>query len=120
MNCAPERSAACIKGRGAREAIGPNVRGEHALYPPAIPASAPKRLLRPAAAPAPKVTPEHERRLAEALKKRPDATLEQLRKACGAPVSKPAIRQQLKKLGRWDARGSACTPADATRPRCGG
>jgi transposase len=50
----------------------------------------------------PKLTPKHEQRLIEAVKKRPDATLEQLRKACGAPVTGAAIGQHLKhlKLGR--------------------
>jgi transposase len=45
-----------------------------------------------------KLTARHEQRLIAAVKKRPDATLEQLRKACGAPVTGSAIGQHLQKL----------------------
>jgi len=52
----------------------------------------------PSGGPTPKLTPRHEQRLIAAVHKRPDATLAQLRQACGAPVSKQAIAQHLQKL----------------------
>lgn len=52
----------------------------------------------PRGGPRPKLTARHEQRLIAAVQKRPDATLEQLRRACGAPVSKQAICQHLQKL----------------------
>lgn len=46
----------------------------------------------------PPFTARHERRLIAAVQKRPDATLEQLRRACHAPVTIQAICQHLQKL----------------------
>lgn len=47
----------------------------------------------------PLITPRHEAHLSQAVAKRPDATLEQLRQACGnLPVSLAAICKRLQKL----------------------
>ena len=53
----------------------------------------------PSGGPKPKLTPAHEQRLIEELRRHPDATLEQLRVACDIPVTCAAICQHLKKLG---------------------
>lgn len=46
-----------------------------------------------------KCTAKHDQRLIKAVQKKPDATLDQLRHACRAPVSRQTICQHLKKLG---------------------
>jgi transposase len=46
----------------------------------------------------PKFTARHEQLLIKAVKKHPDATLDQLCQACGNPVSRSAIGQHLQKL----------------------
>jgi transposase len=55
--------------------------------------------LAPSGGAPPKLTPQHEQRLIEAVRRHPDATLEQLRRACGAPVTPAAVEQHLQKLG---------------------
>lgn len=94
--------SACIKGRATREAIarmfGVSARFIRHLFQ-RLRQSETFAALPPRGGPHPKLTPAHERRLAAAVKKRPDATLEQLRKACGAPVSKQTICRHLHQLG---------------------
>lgn len=65
----------------------------------------------------PKFTAKHEQRLTRAVRNLPDATLEKLRRDCGAPVSRsvnlPASLKASSCIGR-----NAYTPANATRSRC--
>lgn len=93
--------SACLKGRGTRAAIatifGVSTRWIRLLFQ-RLHQTGTFAALPPSGGAPPKVTPKHEQRLIAAVKQRPDATLEQLRQACGAPVSKQAICQHLQKL----------------------
>jgi transposase len=67
-----------------------------------------------AGAPA-KLTVRHEQRLVEAVQKRPDATLEQLRQACGhPPVCLATICTRLQKLGLGRKKKDAARRGTAT------
>jgi transposase len=67
-----------------------------------------------------KLTQHHEQRLAETVKKQPDATLAQLRRACGnPPVCLATICTRLQKLGLVRKKKDAARGRTAAR-RCAG
>lgn len=93
--------SACIKGRDTRTAIAKmfdvSTRWIRKIFQRLHQTGTFAALPARGGAP-PKFTAKHEQRLIAAVQQHPDATLEQLRRACGAPVTKQAICQHLQKL----------------------
>jgi transposase len=72
----------------------------------------------------PKITPEHQRQLAELLERQPDLTLAQMRTALSLDCTLPALHYVLKRMGltlkkRRSARPSKPAPMCARRASSG-